>query len=54
MDIVQDSFESLAKEFKVDAQGKVLSTAMLRLILDIPDGVARHVGMPAAPVIPRS
>ena len=42
------------RSLKVDAQGKVLSTAMLRLILDIPDGVARHAGVPAAPVMPRS
>ena len=37
---------------KTDAQGKVFSTALLRLVLDIPDDVARQAGLPAyrAPV----
>lgn len=31
---------------KTDAQGKVFSTAMLRLVLDVPDDVARAGGLP--------
>ena len=34
---------------KTDAQGKVFSTAMLRLVLDVPDSEATSLGMPAAP-----
>ena len=34
---------------KTDAQGKVFSTAMLRLVLDVPDGEARQLALPAAP-----
>ena len=34
---------------KTDAQGKVFSTAMLRLMLDVPDARARELGLPAAP-----
>jgi hypothetical protein len=34
---------------KTDAQGKVFSTAMLRLVLDVPDSDAVSLGMPAAP-----
>lgn len=34
---------------KTDAQGKVFSTAMLRMVLDIPDAEARALGLPAAP-----
>jgi hypothetical protein len=34
---------------KTDAQGKVFSTALLRLVLDVPDGEARRLGVPAAP-----
>jgi hypothetical protein len=34
---------------KTDAQGKVYSTAMLRMILDIPDAEATRLGLPAAP-----
>ena len=34
---------------KTDAQGKVFSTAMLRMTLDVPDEVARAAGLPAAP-----
>jgi hypothetical protein len=34
---------------KTDAQGKVYSTALLRLVLDVPDAEARAAGLPAAP-----
>jgi hypothetical protein len=34
---------------KMDAQGKVFSTAMLRMVLDVPDDRARSLGLPAAP-----
>ena len=34
---------------KTDAQGKVFSTAMLRMILDIPDADAQALGLPSAP-----
>lgn len=33
---------------KTDAQGKVFSTALLRLELDIPDAEAKAAGLPAA------
>lgn len=33
---------------KTDAQGKVFSTAMLRMVLDIPEAQARTLGLPAA------
>ena len=33
---------------KTDAQGKVYSTALLRLVLDIPDNEAQAAGLPAA------
>jgi hypothetical protein len=33
---------------KTDAQGKVFSTAMLRLVLDVPDDVARQLALPRA------
>ena len=33
---------------KTDAQGKVFSTAMLRMVLDVPDDRARALGFPAA------
>jgi hypothetical protein len=33
---------------KTDAQGKVFSTALLRLIIDVPDAEARTLGLPAA------
>lgn len=36
------------RSLKLDAQGKVLSTAMLRLVLDVPDAVAAAAGLPAA------
>jgi hypothetical protein len=35
---------------KTDAQGKVFSTAMLRMILDVPDARARALALPPAPV----
>ena len=34
---------------KTDAQGKVYSTAMLRMIVDVPEGEARALGLPEAP-----
>jgi hypothetical protein len=34
---------------KTDAQGKVFSTALLRLTLDVPDAEARSLGLPRAP-----
>src|SRR5215212_11386981 len=34
---------------KTDAQGKVFSTAMLRLVLDVPDADAKALGLPGAP-----
>jgi hypothetical protein len=34
---------------KTDAQGKVFSTAMLRMVLDVPDAQARALGLPAPP-----
>lgn len=33
---------------KTDAQGKVYSTALLRMVLDVPDGEARRLGLPGA------
>ena len=33
---------------KTDAQGKVFSTAMLRLVLDVPDGEAQALKLPEA------
>jgi hypothetical protein len=33
---------------KTDAQGKVYSTALLRMVLDVPDAEARRLGLPAA------
>jgi len=33
---------------KTDAQGKVFSTALLRLVIDVPDAEARALGLPAA------
>ncbi|MEO6526096.1 MAG: hypothetical protein ABIP93_05690 [Gemmatimonadaceae bacterium] len=35
---------------KTDAQGKVFSTALLRMMLDVPDERARALALPAAPV----
>ena len=34
---------------KTDAQGKVYSTALLRMVLDVPDEQARRLSLPAAP-----
>jgi hypothetical protein len=34
---------------KTDAQGKVYSTALLRLVVEVPDDEARAAGLPAAP-----
>ena len=33
---------------KTDAQGKVYSTALLRMTLDVPDAEARKLGLPGA------
>jgi hypothetical protein len=33
---------------KTDAQGKVYSTALLRLVLDVPDAEAKQLGLPGA------
>lgn len=33
---------------KTDAQGKVFSTALLRMTLDIPDAEAKELGLPGA------
>ncbi|HEY5087242.1 MAG TPA: hypothetical protein VII66_07810 [Gemmatimonadaceae bacterium] len=33
---------------KTDAQGKVYSTALLRMVLDVPDAQARALGLPTA------
>jgi hypothetical protein len=35
---------------KTDAQGKVFSTAMLRLALDVPDAEAKAAGMPGTKI----
>ena len=34
---------------KTDAQGKVFSTALLRMIIDVPDAQARELGLPSTP-----
>ena len=34
---------------KTDAQGKVFSTAMLRMVLDVPEAEAKSLSLPAAP-----
>src|SRR5207248_9595351 len=31
---------------KTDAQGKVYSTALLRIVLDVPDSIGREAGLP--------
>ena len=36
------------RSLRLDAQGKVLSTAVLRLILEVPDADCRALGIPAA------
>jgi hypothetical protein len=33
---------------KTDAQGKVFSTALLRMVIDVPDSEAKRLGLPAA------
>jgi hypothetical protein len=33
---------------KTDAQGKVYSTALLRMVLDVPDAAAKRLKLPAA------
>ena len=35
---------------KTDAQGKVFSTALLRMVIDVDDALARELRLPAAPV----
>jgi hypothetical protein len=37
---------------KTDAQGKVFSTAMLRMVLDVPDDEAKAAGLPGVKVWP--
>ena len=37
---------------KTDAQGKVFSTALLRMVIDVPDDEANAVGLPGAPSLP--
>ena len=32
---------------KTDAQGKVYSTALLRMVIDVPDAEAKRLGLPA-------
>jgi hypothetical protein len=34
---------------KTDAQGKVYSTALLRMVIDVPDAEARRLELPGAP-----
>jgi hypothetical protein len=34
------------RSLRIDAQGKVLSTAVLRLVIEVPDDECRAVGMP--------
>ena len=36
---------------KTDAQGKVYSTALLRMVLDVPDAEAARLALPAAPAV---
>jgi hypothetical protein len=33
---------------KTDAQGKVFSTALLRMVIDVPDAEAKRLALPAA------
>jgi hypothetical protein len=33
---------------KTDAQGKVFSTALLRMVIDVPDSDAKRLGLPSA------
>ncbi len=34
---------------KTDAQGKVVSTALLRMVIDVPDDLAKRLKLPPAP-----
>jgi hypothetical protein len=34
---------------KTDAQGKVYSTALLRMVIDVPDATAKRLELPSAP-----
>ncbi len=34
------------RSLRIDAQGKVLSTALLRLVIDVPDAEAMHLALP--------
>jgi hypothetical protein len=34
---------------KTDAQGKVYSTALLRMVIDVPDAEAKRLALPATP-----
>ena len=34
---------------KLDAQGKVFSTALLRLVIEVPDDAAKRLALPPAP-----
>lgn len=34
---------------KTDAQGKVYSSALLRMVIDVPDAEARRLGLPRSP-----
>jgi hypothetical protein len=34
------------RSLRIDAQGKVLSTALLRLVIDVPDAEATRLGLP--------
>jgi hypothetical protein len=36
------------RSLKTDAQGKVYSTALLRMVIDVPDAEARRLQLPAA------
>ena len=42
------------RSLKADAQGKVFSSALLRLVVEVPDATARSAGLPAAPAGPGS
>jgi hypothetical protein len=37
---------------KTDAQGKVFSTALLRMVLEVPAAEARELDLPTAPALP--
>ena len=39
---------------KTDAQGKVFSTALLRMVLDVPDAEARALGVPGVTAVKAS